>query len=374
MFVKSFPGIWNRLPFERKYSFTDFWMQQDDEQLPDRQLFWEAIRRVMLVYALGESHRYRSRLPRGAQNILWIHMTDHIGDSLMRLSPVQLLSEKTVDLLADEKATLLFEPGGYFRKVMRLSDDNIPLDAEQYDCVILDALHTKPILAKHRLLKKTPFVTQNDLFHYCRDDYNLTLCSWCRMEYLLDQRVEKLAERARLVLDAGIANSAEPQEYFGIQDDALGIVVGGREEYRIYPYWNQVVELLLEKWPGQQLVLLGSEQAGTSARDICNRFPGKNIVNCVNRCSLGETAALISACRLLLCADGGLLHVAGAMATPTVCLFAQEYPAFRYTPADRFRALRSNQHVRTIEPEAIFREVELAWIGQWQQWNGNIHE
>jgi len=373
MFVKNFRGIWNRLPFERKYPFTDFWLQQEDNQLSDRQLFREAIRRVMLVYALGESRRYRARLPRGAKTILWIHMTDHIGDSLMRLSPVQLLSEKTVDLFADEKATLLFKPGGYFRKVMNLSDENIRLDVEEYDCVILDALHTKPILAKHRLLKKTPFVSQNDLFHYCRDDYNLTLCSWCRMEYLLNQRIDNLAERACLVLDSGIA-SADPPEHFAIQDDALGIVVGGREEYRIYPYWDQVVGLLLQKRSGQQLVLLGSEKGDAPALDICNRFPRENIVNCVNRCSLGETTALIGKCRLLLCADGGLLHVAGAMAVPTVCLFAREHPAFRYTPADTFRALRSDLHVRTIEPKAISREVELALSGQWQEWRDNIHE
>ncbi len=370
MFVQNFRGSWNRLPFDRKYSFTDCWLRQKDEQLPDRQLFQESIRRLLLVYALGENRRYCSRIPKEAKTILWLHMTDHIGDSLMRLSPVQLLTGRTVDLLADDKATLLFEPGGWFRKVMRLSDEDLRLDDREYDCVILDALHTKPLLAKHRLLKKTPFVSQNDFFHYCRDDYNLTLCSWARMEHLLNQEVDDLAGSARLVMDSHTAFSRLPAE-LAIDDDALGIVIGGREEYRIYRHWLQVVELLLSRRPDLQLVLLGSENGDAPAREILDRFPDRKIIDCINKYDLARTATVVDKCALVVCADGGLLHVAGAVATPTVCLFAQEYPAFRYTPSDRFRALRSEQNVNTIEPEAVVREVELALSGSWQTWEEN---
>ncbi len=370
MFDQNFWGIWNRLPFDREYPFTDSWLRQRDEQLPDRQLFWESIRRFMLLYALGENRKYRSHIPEEAKTILWIHMTDHIGDSLMRLSPVQLLGQRNVDLLADDKATRLFRPGGWFRNVMRLSDQNLRLDAREYDCVILDAIHTKPLLAKHRLLKKTPFVSQNDFFHYCRDDYNLTLCSWARMEHLLNQEIDDLSGRARLVLDSHSAFSHLPEE-LGIGDDALGIVIGGREEYRIYQHWVEVIEYLIRKRPEQQLVLLGSENGDVQAREILDRFSDKNIVDCINKYDLARTAALVDKCALVLCADGGLLHVAGAVATPTVCLFAQEYPAFRYTPSDRFRALRSEQDVNTIKPEAVAREVELALVGNWQMWDEN---
>ncbi len=370
MFVQNFRGIWNRLPFEREYPFTDSWFRKKDEQLPDRQLFWESIRRLLLVYVLGENRRYYSRIPEEAKFILWLHMTDHLGDSLMRLSPVQLLTGRTVDLLADDKATLLFEQGGWFRKVMRLSEEELPLDCLEYDCVILDALHTKPLLAKHRLLRQIPFVSQNDFFHYCRDDYNLTLCSWARMEYLLNQEIDDLAGRAKLVMDSHTPFSGLPAE-LGLCDDALGIVIGGREEYRIYRHWVQVVELLIGRRPDLQLVLLGSDNGEVLAREILNRFPGKKIINCINKFDLARTAAVIDKCILVLCADGGLLHIASAVATPTVCLFAQEYPAFRYTQEDRFRALRSKQDVNTIEPEFVVKEVELALSGRWQTWEEN---
>ena len=77
---------------------------------------------------------------------------------------------------------------------------------------------------------------------------------------------------------------------------------------------------------------------------------------------------MLAGCRLLLCADGGLLHVANAVGTPSVGLFAQEYADLRYVPADRFRALRSAEDVNTIEPERVAREAVLALQGQWQAW------
>ncbi len=124
----------------------------------------------------------------------------------------------------------------------------------------------------------------------------------------------------------------------------------------------------MRRWPDLQLVLLGSENGEAPAREILDRFPDKNIVDCINKYDLARTAAVVDKCTLLLCADGGLLHVAGAVATPTVCLFAQEYPAFRYTPSDSFRALRSEQDVNEIGPEAVVGEVELALSGRWQTW------
>jgi len=370
MLERNFWGIWNRLPFDRKYPFTDSWLQQKDEQLPDRQLFWESIRRLLLLYVLGERSRYRSRFPGDSGKILWIHMTDHLGDSLMRLSPIRLLTDSTVDLLTDDKATWLFKPGGCFRNVMKLSDNDLRLDAREYDCVILDALHTRPLLVKHRMLKNTAFVSQNDFFHYCRDDYNLTLCSWARMAHLLGREIDDLAGCARLLLDTHTA-FAELPDRIGLRSGSLGIVVGGREEYRIYRQWIQVVEGLFRNYPDLQLVLLGTENGEVPAREILSRFPKKGIINCINTYTLAQTAALVERCSLVLCADGGLLHVANAVATPTVCLFAQEYPAFRYTPSDRFRALRSEENVNTIEPEAVVREVEAAMAGHWQVWDDN---
>jgi heptosyltransferase-2 len=151
----------------------------------------------------------------------------------------------------------------------------------------------------------------------------------------------------------------------------IGIALGGREAYRIYQAWDKVIAQLLNLSPGARFVLLGTENAEEPAARILKRFPSADIKSYVNRLQLAETGRIIGDCCLLLCADGGLLHVASALGTPTVCLFAQEYPEFRYVPADRFRALRAERDVNAIAADEVAGEVGYALVGQWQVWDGD---
>jgi len=340
---QPFRGSWNRLPFARRNAITASWL-------------------------LEQRRWYRARIPPEARRILWLHLSDHIGDSLMRLSSIILLQGRQVDLLASAKAVELFEEGGAFQRIFCLNRDDAASAGNSYDLVILDALQTKPLMAKQRLFRMTPFVTQNDYFHYCRDDYNLTLFSWYRMAHLLGREGERLERQARLVMECGRVSPGLFEE-LGIKDGAVGIALGGREDYRIYHAWDLVVRLLLQEHPGLPLVLLGTENADALAKKIMAEQPLAEIVNCVDRLTLKESAAVLAGCRLLLCADGGLLHVASAVGTPSVGLFAQEFADLRYVPADRFRALRSEEDVKAIDPEQVAREACLALQGQWQAWH-----
>ena len=364
---QPFWGSWNRLPFARRNEITASWLQKKDEQLPDRELCWQTLRRWLLIHALGQRRRYRTRIPPEADRILWLHLTDHVGDSLMRLSSIRLLRGRRVDLLASAKAVELFEEGGLFQRIYCLSRDDTAAARNRYDLVILDALQTKPLMTKQRLFRTTPFVTQNDFFHYCRDDYNLTLFSWYRMAHLQGREGDELEEHPGVAMEYGSVSPGLLRE-LGIRAGAVGIALGGREEYRIYRAWDQVAGLLLRVRPGLPLVLFGTENADALAQKIVAAHPQAGIVNGVNRLSLKECGAVLAGCRLLLCADGGLLHVANAVGTPSVGLFAQEYADLRYVPADRFRALRSAEDVNTIEPERVAREAVLALQGQWQAW------
>ncbi|MHB8808825.1 MAG: glycosyltransferase family 9 protein [Desulfobulbaceae bacterium] len=364
---QPFRGSWNRLPFARRNEITASWLRKKDEQLPDRELCWQTLRRWLLVHALGQRRWYRAQILPSAGRILWLHLSDHVGDSLMRLSSIRLLQGRQVDLLASAKATELFEEGGLFQRIYRHGRDDAAAARNRYDLVILDALQTKPLMAKHRLFRRTPFVTQNDFFHYCRDDYNLTLFSWYRMAHLLGREGEVLEGQARVSMEwSSVAQGLLRK--LGVREGAVGIALGGREEYRIYRGWDQVVRLLLQEQPGLSLVLLGTDNAVTLAQKIVAEHPGAGIVNCVDRLALKESAAVTAGCRLLLCADGGLLHVANAVATPSVGLFAQEFADLRYVPADRFRALRSEEDVNAIDPAQVVREAGLALQGQWQPW------
>ncbi|MHB1351390.1 MAG: glycosyltransferase family 9 protein [Desulfobulbaceae bacterium] len=362
-----FWGCWNRLPFARRNDITSSWLRREDEQLPDRELCWQTVRRWLLLRALGQRRHVRSAIPPESVRILWLHQTDHLGDSLMRLSSVRLLQGRAVDLLASAKAAALFEEGGVFRRIYCLDRDDAAAAGNPYDLVILDALQTRPLMTKQRLFRATPFVSQNDFFHFCRDDYNLTLFSWYRMAHLLGMALPELEKQARLTMEY---RSVPPDllQKLEIREGAVGIALGGREAYRIYRAWDRVADLLLREFPDLPLVLLGTENAGELAQRIVAAHPLARIVNCVERLSLKESAAVIAGCRLLLCADGGLLHVANATATPTVGLFAQEFPDLRYVPADRFRALRGEEDVNEINPERVAREAGPALAGEFEPW------
>jgi heptosyltransferase-2 len=356
---RSFWGIWNRLPYGHRNAHTATWLRRPDEQAPAVRLAQETLRRVLLLYASGQGRRHRRRIPREARSIIWLHFTDHIGDSLMRLSSTQMLADRRVDLLATGKAAALFEPGGMFCEVLRLPDDEDAAQRNGYDFVIIDALQTKPLLAKRRLFPCLPFVTQNEYFHYCRDDYNLSLNSWYRMAHLLGRDPLEAEGQARLRMDCDAVWPGLPAR-LGIGPGTIALCLGGREDYRIYRGWGRVAELLCAARPRLPLALVGSDNSEEPAARIAAAHNKAKIVNLANRLSIKETAALVRSCRLLVCADGGLLHVANAVGTPTVGLFAQELPEFRYLPTDRYRALCAEENVNAIAPEAVAAEVLVA--------------
>jgi len=221
----------------------------------------------------------------------------------------------------------------------------------------IDALHTRPLLLKRRLHPRVPFVTLHDFFHYCRDDYNLTLFAWYRMAYLLGLRTPaaELAAGARLTLDCAGVGRNLPGE-LGLRGDEIALALGGREGYRIYRHWPRVARMILERLPGQRLVLVGSDNADGPAGDIRAALPGQ-VIDCVNRLSLKETALVLRHCALLACADGGLLHVANAVGCPTVGLFARELPEFRYVARDRYRALCGEDDVDAVDPARVAQEI-----------------
>ncbi len=363
----AWPQLWRAfraggtcLPFAPGLPGTESWLCRPDEKPPPAGLFWLNLRRFLLLHALGQQRWWRPRIPASAGEILWLHLSDHVGDSLMRLSSVPLLAGRQVDLYASPKAAQLFEPGNTFRQVVEIDEQGSELAGRRYDCLIIDALHTQPLLLKRRLFPRVPFVSLHDFFHYCRDDYNLTLFAWYRLAHLLEARVSagELARQARLRMDHG---GVAPDLYQGLGLDGgeIALALGGREGYRIYRHWPEVAGSILAQSPDRRLVLVGSENAAEDAVTICAAFPGR-VINCVNRLSLKETAHVLHRTTLLVCADGGLLHVANAVACPTVGLFAQELPEYRYVAADRRWDLRSDQDVNAILSTEVAQVVEQA--------------
>jgi predicted lipopolysaccharide heptosyltransferase III len=73
------------------------------------------------------------------------------------------------------------------------------------------------------------------------------------------------------------------------------------------------------------VIIIGSADERARADNIVHRC-GPGVYNLAGRTSLGELAAILKACDLLIGGDSAGIHVAAAVGTPTICLFGPSSP------------------------------------------------
>lgn len=127
----------------------------------------------------------------------------------------------------------------------------------------------------------------------------------------------------------------------------------------------------VEHW-GAKVIVLGSP----GEKEICGlvtgsmKHPGMDLCG---RTTLGQAMALIQRCNLVVTNDSGLMHVAGALRTPTVAIFGSTNPATTGPLGEKARIVRHpvecapclKQECPTdyrcmldIGPEDVWKEME----------------
>lgn len=350
----SFWNVWHRLPIPDEHqALTDTWFHRPDEKKPTFFLLKKTLQRLLFIWLKGQRRYWLDAIPVTTKKVLWLHSTHNLGDSLMRLAPIQLLAKHCqVDLYTSPAAINIFSSAGsYFNQVYRLDTDAAAVQQQKYDLVILDSIKTDQLKRKIALGKDIPFVTMHDMLEYCRDDYNSLYYSWWRMQYLLREFGSDTSEPTR-VIDMPAAAIAKVSS-LNIPPNSIAVAVGGREPYRIYHAWDKVLQLIAQRKPQQHFVLLGSANGSEMADVITKALPASAVTNLVAQCSLAESAVIIQQSPVLLCADGGLMHVASAVGTKTISLFAEEYPELRYVASDDYQTLQAKKDVNEIDPTTI---------------------
>nr|WP_277881533.1 glycosyltransferase family 9 protein [Leptolyngbya sp. FACHB-17] len=107
-----------------------------------------------------------------------------------------------------------------------------------------------------------------------------------------------------------------------------------------------IAEHLAQK--GWQVVLTGSDAERELTEAIAQLIKAPTI-NLAGRTSLGTLAAVLENCRLLVCNDTGVSHLAAALKVPSVVIFSGSDPQ-RWSPLDR-------QRHRSIVPPASVSTV-----------------
>ena len=123
---------------------------------------------------------------------------------------------------------------------------------------------------------------------------------------------------------------------------------------------SEFVALVLKNEPETEIVLIGSANGRELAHALMQKHAqGKRVCDKVGKQTIAEVFALIRDAALLVCADGGLMHLGRASRTPILALLAGPiHPLMRFAAADRATAVHALDAVSDIEPQQLFTEYQ----------------
>ena len=106
---------------------------------------------------------------------------------------------------------------------------------------------------------------------------------------------------------------------------------------------------------GFRIVITGTTQEAHLTGALAECLGGEAL-DLAGRTSLGQVAALLSACRLLLCNDTGVSHLAAALRVPSVVISTGDNPK-RWAPANR-NLHRVLAHPLGVSPAEVIAHAE----------------
>lgn len=244
------------------------------------------------------------------RNILWINWAaPSLGDSLMDLSARVMLYDRKVTLLTHPHNVELYRGDPYFHAVysdpMLLRSEN---GSSAFDIVLCDAFSPRVLFRKILVAPLVPFV---GLYGYINGfEVHRTRFAFERMSQLLGVSNSRYFQRPSIMVSDEELVQRFPSD--------VCIAVGGEWSFRTYNHWLEVIERLI--LDGHSVSLVGSKNGIETANAILASQPA--VRSTVGMLSLKEVVSHIAKAKMFIGADGGLWHIACAIPTPSVVLFA----------------------------------------------------
>lgn len=287
------------------------------------------------------------------KKILWIQWVDaYLGDSLMDLSSRVLLKDREVDLLTKENVSSIYQDDAIFKNIFTSPEQ---CASKKYDLIIIDSYRQRSlkILAKYFLT--LPHVTLYG--YYNVDDFNRLYFSFFRINQLLSKPYNEadIYKIAKPLLPISQQDKITVKEY-NLPQDFIIIALGGANIERTFNAWDEVVDEILRQNIVKNIVLVGLQNADNIACKISNSHP-KNVINLVGELTFNETAEVIKCSKMLICADGGLLHAANAVQTPVVSLFYYIDPLVRLIKINKSTVLVDKNDINNINVDDIVNKA-----------------
>ena len=262
---------------------------------------------VLPLFGRGKvCHRIEARHRR----ILWVNLAaPSLGDSLMDLAARTLLVDRDLTLLTDPKNVDLYLNDRYFTAVYSSPQEARAASKKNpFDLVICDAFSPRVLFKK---VMAAPRVEVVGLYGFLNGfEVHRTYFAFARMMELL--ALDQIHEPIRPTITLPVDVKDKSPEF------DVCIAIGGEWSFRTYAHWPSVVSWLVAQ--GYSVSLVGSDNGVSSASEILELEP--TVRSTIGALSLPEVVAEIAKARVFVGADGGLWHIACAIPTPTVVLFA----------------------------------------------------
>ena len=307
-------------------------------------------KRYLFIFLNGQKKLELFSILPEHQNILWINISaPSLGDSLMDLSSRVLLEGKNIDLFTVDNIADLYANDRRFKNVY--SSVEI-VSKNKYNLVIVDSYSSRSIKVKCKIAPRVNFI---GMFCYFNGpDVNRILYSFHQMNNLLgykysESEINKKAKSSMLISthDKNIIDS------FKLPKKFIAIALGGEWEYRTYNNWGKVINKLLTLDNNLKLILIGSDNAKESEKEILEHYSTPSIQSYVAKLTFNQSAQIINKAEILFCCDGGLMHAANSFDTINISLFARLHAEMRLTKSCRVLSLCDLNDVNNISAEDI---------------------
>lgn len=318
---------------------------------PLSKFVFRRLKRDVYLQASGQFNHLVTRIPADTKHILWVYLgTPQIGDSIMDLSGRVLFKGANfkVDLFAGGFIADTYRGDPFFSATY---SDPGAINFAKYDFVILQYLSWKCLKFKIKHLPKTPFLSI--LGHYYGTEFNRLEYSYSAINHFYAS-----SSAASPIKNASCFNLRYDHSPVQRSPNKVAIGVGGVVDYRTYAHWSEFISLLGANDPSLEIFLVGTVNGIGIAEKTIKEFNGTaKITSLVGQQSTPEVFALLKTVSLLICADGGLLHLGKAAGAPILALFAGPiHPLMRFAPDDAATAIHAPDQVSEISPDQLLIE------------------
>lgn len=319
-----------------------------------QRLGWRALRRRLIFAGSGQAKNQLNSLAPVGKRGLWLYFGEgQMGDALMDLAPRSLLKDEgfRMDLLTDKFIAHVFQNDPWFENV---TDDASSLTEVPYDFAIVLSNKRRSLQHKRKYFRNLPWVSLLESFS--GPDYHRAGYVTQRLSDLLslDLTPAEFSRHACQKLKTQMTSDDFQSQTSEIKN-AIALCLGGVDPLRTYTGWSSVISELIQRG-NHEFLLVGSGNGLAEAQRLQKQFRNSvRLHDYVGKCSIAQSHDLLAAAKGVICADGGLMHLAATTSTPMVGLFSSSIrPEWRLPsrPTVAF-ACASSADVNDIAPHEI---------------------